>query len=133
MFSVLLYEHSFFNAITMPNKSRVSFLNHIFLERKLFVCTSKLILAFSICTFCIVGFCRPLKPINVDLSCSRNGRPVDCDSPVRPNTVVRPRCKPFYKVEQVSYRDLSCQEDGEWTNPLFSCVPGKKHKIRNTY
>lgn len=80
--------------------------------------------------FSIIVFCKSLKPKNVDLECYRKSLKVDCDRPMKADITVRPRCKPYHQVEHpVFYRDISCQEDGEWTNPLFSCVSGKKYKM----
>ncbi|KAK7572096.1 hypothetical protein V9T40_014568 [Parthenolecanium corni] len=78
-----------------------------------------------------IRFCKPLKPKNVDLACFRKTLKVDCDGPLKGDTTVRPRCKPYHQEEYpVFYRDITCQEDGEWTRPLFSCISecGKIYK-----
>ncbi|KAK7572041.1 hypothetical protein V9T40_014513 [Parthenolecanium corni] len=68
--------------------------------------------------------CKTLKPKNVDLVCYRKGTDVDCEGTLVAGTTVRPRCKPQHHEEYpVYYRDITCQADGEWTNPLFSCAP----------
>lgn len=54
---------------------------------------------------------------------------MDCEGTLVAGTTVRPRCKPQHHEEYpVYYRDITCQADGEWTNPLFSCAPGKMHE-----
>ncbi len=73
--------------------------------------------------------CKKLKPRNVDLTCVRKGVTVDCDADLLAGTVVRPRCKPQHHEESsVHYRDMTCDADGDWSDQLFVCVPGKKKK-----
>lgn len=65
----------------------------------------------------------------MDLVCYRKGADVDCEGTLVAGTTVRPRCKPQHHEEYpVYYRDITCQADGEWTNPLFACAPGNMHE-----
>lgn len=61
----------------------------------------------------------------MDLTCYRKGLEVDCEDDMLTGTSVRPRCKSQHREEfPAYYRDITCQEDGEWTNILFRCIPG---------
>ena len=66
----------------------------------------------------------------MDLSCHREGIRVDCTKQLINGTRILPRCKPLYHKEKgVDYRELRCQENGEWDNELFKCVPGNKEFV----
>lgn len=69
--------------------------------------------------------CDKLNPVNVDLTCYREGSNLDCEDSLTAGTKIRPRCKNLhvYKDFAPSYAEMVCQDDGRWDNLLFSCVP----------
>ena len=77
--------------------------------------------------FSLLETCPRLNPVNVDLTCHRAGKEIDCNDQMFRGTSVRPRCKPQYRSERnIDYRELKCREDGEWDNELFECVTGNE-------
>lgn len=72
------------------------------------------------------GTCKPIRGDNVDLQCFADKNVVDCPSQFSAGMKIRPRCKPLYhEKEAVYYRYIQCQDNGQWDNELFECVPGK--------
>ena len=77
--------------------------------------------------------CEKLTPINVDLKCFRKGSHISCDenSTLLVGTKVLPTCKMLHKYGDPTsnYSEITCQDDGKWDKPLFSCYPRKYSEL----
>lgn len=59
------------------------------------------------------------------MRCVYSGREVPCERPMKPGTRATAKCKQHYKETfRPEYSSLLCQENGDWSYPLFYCTPG---------
>jgi len=75
---------------------------------------------------CFVAVSCPLKSSNVNIKCSYKGNSIPCGEAVAPGTVATLECKVSYQLTyEPGYNKITCQEDGNWDNPLFTCTQGQ--------
>lgn len=71
--------------------------------------------------------CKTLTPENVDLKCYRENREISCDkNSLIAGARVQPTCKFLHTFKTgiaAEYKEIICQEDGNWNEILFKCTP----------
>lgn len=78
------------------------------------------------CLIELVGICSKLQPKNVNLTCTYNNQSTDCASELVEGTKVAISCLRGYKPKYAkAYQYIECQDDGEWSNELYECIPGR--------
>lgn len=94
-----------------------------------YVCS---ITRISIYFFCLET-CPTLKPVNVGLSCfyGESRESISCNESMINGTIVVSKCKPFHVDEKpIETREMICQENGQWNQELYKCIPGKNGNFR---
>ena len=71
--------------------------------------------------------CSSLASSSVAVRCYTRIGDVDCSKPMCPGTRAKVDCKLFYtQVQPPPYSEIICRHNGEWSDELFYCQPGKK-------
>jgi hypothetical protein len=62
----------------------------------------------------------------VNIKCNYKGNNIPCGKAVAPGTVASLECKVSYQLTfEPGYNKITCQEDGKWDKPLFTCTQGQ--------
>lgn len=62
----------------------------------------------------------------MNITCIYEGKHVNCMQNLVAGTVVKFECDPEYTPErEMNYREIVCQDNGEWSAPLYRCTVGK--------
>ena len=78
--------------------------------------------------------CSPLISLSVAVRCFYGESDVDCSKPMRPGTRAKGECKPSYnQIRPPPYREIICRDDGQWSDELFYCQPGKNLVFLNVH
>ena len=67
---------------------------------------------------------QPISGLTISASCERNGRVFPCSGHLLPGTIATIRCQIGYqKLEGPISSELTCQEDGKWSQVAEKCQP----------
>ena len=70
--------------------------------------------------------CSPLVSLSAAVRCFNAGGDIDCTKSMRPGTRATGECKPSYtQTRPFSYTEIICLGNGQWSDALFYCQPGK--------
>jgi len=71
---------------------------------------------------------------SLDIECIFNEKKDDCSNPSIPGTILTPKCKVTHIVPNGQIETpikLRCQQDGKWSDQLYTCVPCNSYYINS--
>lgn len=79
--------------------------------------------------------CQPMESDSLNVTCTLNGKNVNCSKPSIPGTKLSAICQTAYNLpneEVESPAELTCLSDGKWSGLLCRCVPSNFVFLFNT-